>query len=463
VSDVQMGMGCAVGDLNGDGWPDLIVTGLDDTRLYLHQGLDAAGRPTFRNVAVEAGIEQSGFATAVALNDLDGDGNLDVVIVRYLTYHEPKTPAEQMDERNEPQEFVPRNFPAEPDLLYLNRGVVDGVPRFERVKDSAIGDKSGKGLGVLFTDLDLDMRPDVYVANDVSPNKLFANRNGELVEISEVAGALANDDRSGMGLELGDVDGDGRPDIFATYWQGETVALYRNEPPGNDPDLTFKAFFTDLAPGYGLAGPSVTKVGWGACLADFDLDGWLDVFVGNGFTSPPLGDSRRASCMPQLPSLFFCEPGGRAPHFRLAGAEAGAIVKQALNARGVAAGDLDGDGDVDLVITQNQGPAIILRNDTQRGRHWLKIRLAPLTDKTEAKRSPPHGIGAEVIVAVGERKLHRWVLSGESYLSHSSFEIELGLGEAREADAIEVRWPSGRESHLGRTAADQVLEIGETR
>jgi hypothetical protein len=129
----------------------------------------------------------------------------------------------------------------------------------------------------------------------------------------------------------------------------------------------------------------------------------------------------------------------------------------------VAAGDLDGDGDVDLVITQNQGPAIILRNDTQRGRHWLKVRLAPLTSASEARRSPPHGIGAEVIVTVGDRKLHRWVLSGESYLSHSSFEIDLGLGAAREVDAIDVRWPSGRASHLDRTTADQVIEIGEAR
>ena len=419
------GMGCVFGDVDNDGDPDLYVTNRGPDAFFLNRG-----DGTFRDATEEAGLGDPSWGAGAAFGDLDGDGFLDLYVATYLSFDPKKVVSGQgrQFDRPDPVALLPHPFLAEPDRLYRNNrdGTFTDVTR-----ESGIVDAAGKGLGVILSDLDGDGDMDIYVANDASDNLLFANRgDGTFVEAGLVAGLA--DPRAGMGLAVGDVDNDGRLDLFLTNWSNESNALYLNIPADSSEGL--KAVFDDVAVPMGLARPSGGKVGWGTGLFDYDGDGYLDILVVNGYTSPGPDDSTQ--CTPQ-PAQLFRNLAGR----RFAEAASGEALGSHRNGRGAVFGDIDEDGDIDVVITTNRGDPVLLRNQYGNRNRWLKVHLIGTAGNRD-------GIGGRITVRTAKRTMVREVRAGSSYLCHSSLEAHFGLGDEEVVESLEVKWPSGRRSHL---------------
>ncbi len=408
------GHGCAAGDYDNDGDPDLLVTAYQGVTLYRNE----AGR-RFVDVTDNAGLRAPGWATAAAWADVDGDGRLDLYVVRYVAWSPAHNPPCRYQSSGELDVCAPSVFEGLSDSLYRNEG--DG--HFTDVSRAAGLAEGGKGLGVVACDLDGDRDVDLYVANDTTPNFLYLNRgDGTLEEVGVASGAglgVEGIPTGSMGVDAGDFDGDGDFDLWVSNYEGETNELYRNDG---------SALFTPVGLATGLAATSRPKVGWGTGLVDFDNDGRLDVMVVNGHLMHRLPGTP----MPQHPFLFRQEPGGR---FADVGRGAGPYFAAAHQARGCAFGDLDDDGDTDAVVVHQNRRVALLRNDSQAG-FSLRLRL-------EGRRSNRSAIGAVVAVSAGGRTMTRPVIGGGSYLSQSDLRLRIGLGADRRADLVEVRWPSG--------------------
>ena len=368
VGDTGFGMGCVAGDLDGDGDRDLFVTNYGPNRAYRNDGTDADGVPHFTDVTEAAGLGDPAWGMGAALFDYDGDGRLDLYVGNYVRF-DPKYRAYYTTDR-----FPgPLAYPGSPDRLYRNRTESPDAWRFEDVSEAAgVANPEGRAMGVGAADFDGDGRPDVFVSNDAMANALFHNlgdgRFEDVAPMSGVAYSENGDATAAMGVELGDLDGDGVPEIFVPDMSFST--LYRPEAGG---------LYHDRSRQWGLALVAAQYVGWSGHLIDYDLDGRLDLFM----TTGDLHDIE-----PSEDILLHNEGGGRLVD---AADEGGAHFHQPTMGRGAAVGDLDDDGDPDLVLNVLAGPAIVLRDDQETGNHWLGVRLA-------GRRGNPDGIGARVIV-----------------------------------------------------------------
>jgi hypothetical protein len=431
-------MGAAVGDFDGDGRPDLFVTGWRDQRLYRNEG--GGGRFVFADVTERAGVRSNLWSTSAAFADLDGDGDLDLYVANYLDYDPAAAPfCSAPDGRRD--YCGPEDFPAQPDRLYRNNG--DGTLTDVAPRNVVVPKEEGRGLGVLIADLTGDGRPDVFVANDGSACWLLANRGNLAFEEVGLTAGVAFDEKgqalAGMGVALGDLDGDGRSDLVVGNFLGRSTIAFQALGAGR---------FRDASTQLGLTATTRDVLGFGLALADFDGDGRLDLVQSNGHV---LDRVRLGTPFAMRPTLLRNVGGTLAD----ASDGAGPWFARPMLGRGLAIGDLDRDGRPDLVVNALDAPAAILQNDAPRSPdRFLSVELVGRTSR------PP--VGARVRASVAGRVMLRELAGGGSYLSASENRIFLGLGDAMRVDRLEVSWPSGRiESWADLSAGTRVrLEEG---
>jgi hypothetical protein len=423
------GMGTCIADYDNDGFPDIYVTALGPNVLWHN-----TGHGTFTETG-QAGYP--GWSTGCAFGDYDRDGYVDLYVANYLSPEwEKVAPGGERTCRfmNIAIPCGPKPLKGEPDVLYHNTGKGTFV---DVTKSAGVSVPGGHyGFGVLFTDLDDDGWLDIYVASDSVPSLFFRNlRNSTFSEEALRAGiAVSGDGReqAGMGIDVGDYDGDGRLDLIKTHFSQDYTTLYRNLGGGLFADVSVRA-------GMRL-GP---LLGWGVGFVDLDNDGRLDVFVSNGHIYPDI-DATGTSTYLQKKQLYWNVGGGR---FREVSREVGGSVLDAKSSRGTAFGDYDNDGDLDVLIVNVDDRPTLLRNDTAGGR-WITVRL----EGTESNRD---AIGARVTLeAAGARQIAE-VRSGGSYLSHNDIRAHFGLGDARQVDRLVIRWPNGRTDTATGLAANR--------
>jgi tetratricopeptide (TPR) repeat protein len=428
------GMGCAVGDYDNDGDDDLFVTGFKGTILYRNRG-----DGTFEDVTSSAGVFSDRWTTAAGFGDLDGDGDLDLVAITYVDVSQADDRACR-DHAGHPIHCSPGVYAAQDDLLYRNNG--DGT--FTEVSHEAgFVASGGRGLGLAIADFDDDGRIDIFVANDASPNFLFRNRSAwRFEEIGLEAGVATNGSgraTASMGVVADDLDGDGRIDLFITNLVNESNTFYRNLGGG---------MFADATLGAGLDAPSRPRTGFGDAALDADNDGRVDLFVANGHVDDrPWANSPMAH-----PALFFWGRG-RGRFTMAAPADAASYFSRRVVGRGVAAGDLDNDGRVDLVVIHRDAPAALLWNREKAG-HWLGLRLRGV----RSARTP---IGARVTCRAGGQSVVRWLTGGTGYLSAHDSRLWFGLGSTAKVDRLEIRWPSGLSQSWIDLPADRIVSVEE--
>ncbi|WZO95934.1 FG-GAP-like repeat-containing protein [Isosphaeraceae bacterium EP7] len=433
VAGSAYGMGCAVGDYDGDGHDDLFVTGLGRTILYRNRG-----DRTFEDATARAGVGSPRWTTAAGFADLDDDGDLDLVAITYVELN-VKAESQCRDEFGLPIHCSPQRYRAEPDQLFRNNG--DGT--FSDVsREAGLEVPDGRGLGLAIADLDGDGRLDLFVANDTSPNFLFLNKGGLRFEEQGMASGVAFDGAgratASMGVVADDLNGDGLIDLFHTNLINEGSILRSNLGGGQFMDATLSA---------GLSAPSRPKTGFAAAALDADNDGRLDLFVANGH----IDDRPKIQTpMAQTPQLFLGRDGGR---FEVMDPAGDRYFSRPVVGRGAAAGDLDNDGRVDLVVVHRDEPAAVLHNRTPGG-HWLGVRLVGAKNG----RSP---VGARVRIRTPAGDQMRWQTGGTGYLSAHDSRLWFGLGSAPAVEHLEVRWPSGKVESWPDLPADQILEIKE--
>ncbi len=450
LADGHYSLGACAADYDNDGDLDLYVTHFDEANALFQN--DGAGH--FVEVAVAAGVagRPDAIDAVCAFADVDNDGWLDLYVGAYAdaTKTSPKQcwdwPAGKPEQKAR-RYCTPGDYQPLPDLLFRNRG--DGT-FVDFTRESGVGALSGRTLGLAFCDFDDDHDQDLVVASDRSPNFLLVNDGaGHFVDHALEAGIAVNADgrsQAGMGVAVGDWSGDGRLDLVISYFEREPYGIYRQQ--GDH-------LFQDAAQSAGTADATYLPLGWGTELFDADLDGRLDWMIVNGHLQPDVEKLHAATLhagYAQLP-LFFLNRGGGL--FESLAAEAGPAMEERLVGRGLALADFDGDGDQDVAINCNRAAAVVMRNDSPRGdRHWLVVR-------TVGTKSNRDGIGARVVLEAGGTTQLREIHTAQSYLSQSELAASFGLGAARVATRVEVRWPSGRVSHLAEVAADQVLTVTE--
>ena len=424
--------GAVVGDYDGDGFPDLLITGYHGLYLYHNQG-----DGTFTEVSHQAGLSHDTWSTSAAWGDLDGDGNLDLYLVNYVDWSFDNDPV-CGSSRHQRDVCSPTQFNAVPHRFFLGNG--DGTFRDASQEVGLV--EGGKGLGVVAADVDLDGHLDFYVTNDTTPNLLYHNDgHGHLQEIGLISGTAFSDTATAdgsMGVDLGDYNLDGLPDLWVANFEDQTFALYRNE--GN-------CVFQHVS---GLTGISRTRglyVGFGTVFFDFDLDGDEDIFVATGHV---MYDPKNSSTR-QHPLLFENLAGKQ---FVNVASQAGPYTQDVHVGRGVAVGDLDDDGRPDLAVSHTNEPIALLRNESKTAGHWLRGRLIGTRSQRDAG-------GARVRVQTGDRSQIRQVKGGSSFLSSSDPRLMFGLRDARTVDVLEIAWPSGAKQTLRDVAVDQTVVVVE--
>jgi len=421
--------GVSAADHDNDGFTDLYVTTFGDNHLLRNNG-----DGTFTDITTRAGVAHPGWSTGSAWGDLDGDGWLDLFVTNYVVYDPDRIPdpgsGPYCTWKRLPVPCGPRGMEGDGAALFGATG--DG--RFRRVQDEVVGASGFYGLGVVMGDVDGDGDLDVYVAADQTPNRLLLNDGGTLAEAGALSGAVFNEDghaEAGMGTDLGDADGDGRLDLFVTNFADESNTLYRNLGEGLFVDATLAA---------GLALPSFRYLAWGTGFQDFDSDGDADLFVVNGHVYPQVDSFELVDAYPQPSQLFVNRSG--AFRVRPPGDDDGLAV--AAVSRGAAFGDVDDDGDVDVLVGNVDAPPQLLLNELQQGNR-IRVRLV-------GQRGNRDAVGARLIVHPedGDPGVFE-VEAGHSYLSASGPEIHLGLGDAPRAD-LEIHWPAGGSESPSRLA-----------
>ena len=433
------GMGACVADYDNDGAQDVYVTAFGPNVLFRgHRD------GTFTDVTARANVGDPHWSTNCAFADYDRDGDLDLYVANYLSFSERTIPKRgaSPDCRYLGADVMcgPKGLAGEPDVLYRNNG--DGT--FTDVSRAAgIADPGAYGFGVLFSDLDDDGWPDIFVANDSVPNLLFHNNgNGTFSELGLASGlALSGDGKpqASMGADAADYDGDGRLDVFVTNFSQDYNTLYRNGG----------AFFADASHQAGVVTPSLAYLGWGTGFADFDNDGLVDLFVANGHVYPEVDRIGTRTTYRQRKQVFRNTGSG---HFREVTDESGGGLPIEKSSRGAAFGDYDNDGDVDvLVINMNDRPAL-LRNETASGNSWITFKLV-------GKAANRDAVGARVRLEDAAAPRIAEVRSGGSYLSHNDMRVHFGLGRRAEVAPISIRWPDGATERFEGLKANAIQVI----
>ncbi len=438
-------MGGAVGDYNNDGWPDIYVSCLGGNVLYHNNG-----DGTFTDVTAKAGVADGRWSTGAAFGDYDGDGFLDLMVANYVDFHLDDLPgfgsSPTCKYRGLDVQCGPRGLKGAGDSLFHNNG--DGT--FTNVSKSAgVDDPNGYyGLGVVWADLNNVGRPDIYVANDSTPNFLYKNEgNGKFTEIGLESGTAVSEDGSeqaSMGIAIGDYLHTGRPDIYVTNFSDEYDILYRNNGSWDFRDVSYEA---------GVALPSLPWVKWGDAFADLDNDGWLDLIAVSGHVYPQVDTLPSGGGYRQPKLLHLNQKDGT---FCDASDQAGSALTERRVSRGLAVGDLFNDGNMDVVIGDLNGAPMILKNAGIAGRHWISFELA-------GTKSNRLAIGAKVKIVAGGITQSDEIRSGGSYLSQNDLRMHFGLGAASKVNSVEIRWPSGAVDNIKDLNSDQFYSILEGR
>ncbi len=433
VGGTGYGLGCCVGDYNNDGFVDLYVTNYGKNVLYQNNG-----DGSFIDVTDSAGVGGNRLSSGCAFLDYDADGHLDLYVVNYVQFDVNANP--ECTRQGVPVYCTPEALEGENDRLYRNNG--DGT--FSDVTQKAgITAPPGKGLGVVCGDVDNDGDVDIFVANDTTPNLLYLNNGGgTFTEDALFAGvALSEEGRaySGMGANFGDFDNDGYLDIVITNFQDQVNSIYQNAKNG---------FFNDVSFATGIGEKSLPYLAWGVDFVDFDNDGWLDLFVANGHLDDNIAEVDPIGTYKQ-PNQFFWN-------------NRGATFKEEIVAlplkvsRGAAFGDIDNDGDIDIVVANLKHTPTVLRNEGGNTGNWLSIKLVGTHCARDA-------IGARVTVVAGNLTQMREVKSGSGYLSQNDMRLHFGLGDVNQVDSVTVRWVCGHIEIFKKINANQMLVIEEKR
>jgi len=438
--DIEMyGMGVAVGDYDNDGYPDILVTCVGQNILFKN-----TGKGTFRDVTKASGLGgRQAFSTSALWFDFDRDGLLDLFVCNYVKWSPGHDVFCSLDGKNKSY-CTPEAYRGETCWLFHNLG--NG--KFEDVTPtSGVFDSSSKSLGVALLDYDEDGWPDLLVANDTQPNKLYRNqRNGTFKDVAVEAGIAFSAEgkaRAGMGVDVADFNHSGRPGVAITNFDNEMIGLYRASGDGNYVDIATQS-------GVGLA--SKDRLGFGCVFLDADLDGWLDLAVVNGHIDDTVRNVRGVGYA-QSPQLFLNDGQGK---FRDVAGEIGGGFTQPKVGRGLAYGDFDRDGDLDLLMTTNNGPAYLFRNDQTGGNKSIRIRLVGTKSNRDA-------IGARVRIFHGETSQSRLVKGGSSYLSQSELPLTFGLGKREKIDRLVIDWPGGATEEHKNLAAGRAYECVESK
>jgi hypothetical protein len=455
VGNDRWGMGVAVGDYDNDGRPDIYVSNFGVSRLYHNNG-----DGTFTDVAEKLGVARKGWSTGPTWGDYDGDGRLDLFVPGYVEVdfnNLPPNPADATKPGGVGQNFCqfrgvsvmcgPRGLTGEGDTLYHQKP--DGTFEDVSVKAGVNDPQKYYGFSSAFVHADDDNLLDLIVVNDSTPKQLYINKgDGTFEETGYPSGVALNEngrEQAGMGLAVGDYDNDGRLDFHITNFSDDSNVLYHNDGSGNFTDVTFQA---------GLGELTIPFLGWGTAFLDFDNDGWKDLFVANGHVYPTVDDHQWGTSYAQQALLFRNLRNGK---FERVGAPPGSALAQAWCARGVAIGDLDGDGRLDVVINNIDAKPTILRNVTSPAGHWLQLKLVG----DVSKKSPRDALGAIAYVTTGKTRQRQDVISGSSYASQNDMTLHFGLGAATTVDKVEIKWPDGKLETVTVPGIDRKLTVTE--
>lgn len=454
------GQGCCIGDYDNDGCDDLVVTYWGGIVLYHNNG-----DGTFTDVTEKCGLVQSGtkrWNTGCCFVDYDRDGHLDLFVANYVNFDPKITPAPGSNQYcgyfGLSVGCGPQGMSGGTNILYHNRG--DGT--FEDVSERSgvtvprgpltptfVNDQwiptGSYGLGVSAADFDNDGWPDIYVACDTAPSRLYHNNHdGSFTEVGHETGCALDENgkpQGGMGIAVGDYDCDGWLDIIKTNYSDQTASVYHNNGDGTFYDAVFQA---------GM-GANTRYLGWGVGLFDFDNDGWPDIFMSNGHVFPEV-DTRKLHVTFRQSKLVYKNLGNL--RFTDVTSNVGSAITDLHSSRGTAFGDFDNDGDVDAVVINMNEPPSLLRNDCTTKNNWIKIKCVG----TKSNRS---AIGARVRVVTGQHSQINEVMSGSSYISQNDLRLHFGLGKARQVDLIEVRWPLGSVESFKSIDANQLIILQE--
>ena len=449
VTNDRWGFGCAVGDYNNDGWPDIYVTNYGKNRLYRnnHDG-------TFTDVAEQTGVAVDSESTGATFGDYDGDGNLDLFVSGYVDLDLKNAPL--TDSKAVGYNFCqyrgvqvmcgPRGLKGERDHLFHNNG--DGTFTDVSEKLGVDGPNGYYGLDALFADINNDGKPDLLVANDSTPNYLYVNKgNGTFADESYESGFALNGEgreAANMGLAVGDFENNGHLSVVSTTFSDDYPIFFKNDGTGSFTDISYQA---------GIADSSVPFVKFGDGFLDYDNDGWKDLFIVNGHVYPQVDEHPEwGQSYAQRPLLYRNLGNGK---FELVPAVEGTGLAVVTVGRGAAFGDLFNDGKIDVVISSMDGVPILLRNVNPDHHHWVEVKLIG------GAKSPRDAVGATVYLTANGMRQRGDVLSGGSYLSSNDFRVHFGLGNATDAGTAEIHWPSGGKENLKLPAVDRIYTVTE--